>query len=207
MNDGGPAVSVAELPVEAEDDGPSMTVEEFLALPDDGVHRELIRGKVRVWGDKSVTVRNRFHATVESLIAHFLWAWIENRPKPSGQVVSGEAAFWLRGTRESAVGIDVAYVSAEMVAATPADRSIFQGPPVLAVEILSPSDKYKDFADKLALYLEAGVSVVWEVDPRLRVVRVHRPGPGPEMYNASQVLTSEPELPGFRVAVGSLFGE
>ncbi len=200
-------MSVADWLVEAEDDGPTMTVEEFLALPDDGVHRELIRGRVRVWGDQSVTVRNRFHATVESRIAHFLWAWIENRPKPSGQVVSGEAAFRLGGTRESAVGIDVAYVSAEMVAATPADQSIFRGPPVLAVEILSPSDRHGDILEKIELYLDAGVAVVWEVEPRLRTVRVHRPGREPMMFSASQDLACEDELPGFRVPTASLFGD
>src|SRR4051812_183807 len=43
--------------------GVKMTVEEFLALPDDGVHRELIHGRVRELG---MTTRNRFHSQIEA---------------------------------------------------------------------------------------------------------------------------------------------
>ena len=51
-----------------------MSVEEFLALPEDGVHRELIQGTVREERDILdglergilVTVRNRFHSRIEA---------------------------------------------------------------------------------------------------------------------------------------------
>jgi Uma2 family endonuclease len=179
-----------------------MTVEEFLALPDDGVHRELIRGVVR---ENEMTYRNRFHASTETKIAQFLANWSDERPEPRGEVVDGEAGFRLRGTKESLVGIDVAYVSPELLAATGPKQAIFDGPPVLAVEILSPSDQNDDVLEKIETYLDAGVAVVWEVEPRLRTVRVHRPGQDPVMFNASQELTAEPELPGFRVPVARLF--
>ena len=42
---------------------PPMSLAEFLALPDDGIHRELIEG--RVW-EEGMTYRNRFHAVVEA---------------------------------------------------------------------------------------------------------------------------------------------
>ena len=77
-------------------------------------------------------------------------------------------------------------------------------PPLLAVEVLSPSDMHEDVIEKIARYLEAGV-IVWEVDPDLRTIRVHRPGREPEMFNASQELSGEPYLQGFRVAVAKLF--
>ena len=35
---------------------------------------------------------------------------------------------------------------------------------------------------------------------------VHRAGAAPEMFNATQELTGDPELPGFRVAVARIFG-
>ena len=192
-------MSTAEMPSRVKPK--TMTVEEFLDLPDDGVDREMIRGEVKEYG---MTIRNRFHASVESRMAHFLWTWLESQPEPRGEVVSGEGGFRLAGTRASVVGIDVAYVSAEMIAATKPEQRIFEGPPVLAVEVLSPSDTNKRFLDKLDLYLGSGV-LVWEVDPRLRTVRVHRPGREPEMFSASQDLVGEPELPGFRVAISRIF--
>ena len=83
---------------------------------------------------------------------------------------------------------------------------LIDGPPVLAAEILSPSDEHKDIVEKIELYLETGVAVVWIVDPDLRNVTVYRPGQQEILFAAGQELVGDPELPGFRVKVAELFG-
>jgi len=181
----------------------TMTTEELLALPDHGTDRELIRGELR---DKPMTMRNRHHSGIEPLVAYHLIHWLTGRPEPRGRVVSGEAGFRLRRNPDTSVGIDVAYVSAEVIAATPATSAFFEGPPVLAVEILSPSDTQEDIDDKVALYLELGVAIVWVLNPRFQTVIVHRPDAEPELFNALQELTAEPHLPGLRVPVAKFFG-
>jgi Uma2 family endonuclease len=181
---------------------PLITTEEMLALPENGVDRELIRGRLR---EKPMTRRNRQHSRSESRIVTILEIWNETRPEPRGEVVSGEAGFRLRRDPDSTVGIDVAYVSAEVAAREP-DAAYFEGPPVLAVEILSPSDTQEDIDEKVELYLETGVAIVWVVNPRFRTVTVYRPGADPAMFSGSQELTAEPHLPGFRVTVDRLFG-
>lgn len=133
-------------------DAPRMTVEEFLALPDDGVERMLINGVVRELG---MTVRRWQHAAVQVNIAYLLRDWVKARPFPRGRVVDGEAGFRLDSG--SLVGIDVAYASPELAAATPVSQAYFQGAPTLAVEVPSPSDKQEDVDDKVAAYLESGV--------------------------------------------------
>src|SRR5690242_760867 len=112
------------------------TTEEMLALPDDGMDRELIRGQLR---ERPMTMRNRRHSRIEARVSHDLVRWLDTQPEPRGEVVAGEAGFRLRRDPDSSVGIDVAYVSAEVAAATPERSAFFEGPPVLAVEILSPS--------------------------------------------------------------------
>lgn len=179
-----------------------MTVEEFLAIPEDGISRELIRGQLR---ERGVTIHNRFHARVTTRIARLLDDWLEGQPEPRGEILTGEAGFRLRGTRDSLVGIDLAYVSAALIAETDATKLIYDGPPILAVEILSPSDTHQSIVEKVAVSVAAGV-IVWEVDPDFRRVGVHRPGRGPQTYGADAELTTEPELPGFRVPVSRLFG-
>ena len=104
------------------------------------------------------------------------------------------------------VGPDVAYASAELVSATGRVPTYYDGPPVLAVEVVSPSDKHEDIVEKIGLYLAAGV-VVWMIDPDLQTVQVCRPGHLPEMFNASHELAADPYLPGFRVAVAAVFEE
>ena len=180
----------------------SMTVEEFLEIPEDGISRELIRGQVR---ERGMTIHNRYHAKATTKLARYLGNWLDDRPEPRGEILTGEAEFRLRGTRDSLVGIDLAFVSAKLMAETEAGKLIYDGPPILAVEILSPSDTHQDVVEKVAVYLEAGV-IVWEVDPDSRRVCVHRTGQGSKTFHSNDELVTEPELPGFRVLVSKLFG-
>ena len=100
----------------------------------------------------------------------------------------------------------MAYDSADHAARTPESAVIFEGPPVLAAFILSLPDRQGETDEKVALYLDSGVAIVWVLNPRFRTVVVHRPGPESELFNALQELTAEPHLPGVRVAVEELFG-
>lgn len=181
----------------------TMTFEEIWALPEDGIERELIRGELRE--RPTVTRRNQWHSSAEPQIAALLIQWLKTQPQPRGRIVSGEAGFRLRRDPETGVGIDVAYVSAEIIAATPKNSPFFEGPPTLAVEILSPSDTQEDIDDKVAVYLETGVKLVWIVNPRFQTVTVYQPDASPRMLNTDQELTAEPHLPGFRVPVSALF--
>jgi Uma2 family endonuclease len=182
-----------------------MTVEELLALPDDGVERDLIRGELR---ERSkglpMTRRNPMHSETEMLIGHELLLWLETQPIPRGKVVGGEAGFRLKIDPVTFVGIDVAYVSPEMAANHDKKRKYFDGPPVLAVEVLSPSDIHEEIVEKVELYLEVG-TVAWLVDPDFRTVAVHRPGEPPATFNDRQEIDGNPYLPGFRVPVARFF--
>ena len=179
-----------------------MTNAELLAIPDDGMERNLIRGVLK---EKPMTRRNRFHSKSEALIARLLWNWVVALPEPRGDVLSGEAGVYLSRNPDTTVGIDVAYISAETVAAQTDDSTMVEGVPVLAVEILSPSDTTEEINDKIDLYIAAGVKQVWIVDPHFRTVHVYRPGQKTEFYTDDEDLTAEPDLPGFRVRVASLF--
>src|SRR5690242_1140644 len=91
-----------------------MTTEEFLALPDDGVERWLIRGELREFPGgnlqgKAMTVRNRWHSRVMTRMAKFLDNWLDGQPEPRGSVLCGEAGVRLSHDPESVVGVDVVY--------------------------------------------------------------------------------------------------
>jgi Uma2 family endonuclease len=76
--------------------------------------------------------------------------------------------------------------------------------PDLAVEVVSPNDLYSEVQQKLVEYLDAGVPLVWVVDPESRTVTVHDQSRGFQLRN-SDVLTGGDVLPGFRCEVGELF--
>ncbi len=51
-----------------------MTAEELLALPEDGMDRELLRGERK---EKPTTYRNRFHVQTVAKLTHLLFQWLE----------------------------------------------------------------------------------------------------------------------------------
>jgi Uma2 family endonuclease len=181
---------------------PAMTTEEMLALPANGVERWLIRGQLR---EKPMTVRNRWHSRIMARVTYFLEAWLEQQPEPRGAILCGEAGCRLRRDPDTTVGIDVVYVSAELAARESRETSLIDGVPVLVVEILSPSDTEGEINEKIDGYLQAGVAVVWRIDPHDRTVTIYRPGQEPELVNVRQELSGDPHLPGFRVPVAQFF--
>jgi Uma2 family endonuclease len=99
----------------------------------------------------------------------------------------------------------VAYVSAAVAAANPEDTELIDGVPILVAEVLSPNITLEDIHEKTNIYLNAGVALVWVIDPYDRTVRVYRPGAEPESFNVTQELSGDPHLPGFKVRVASIF--
>lgn len=180
------------------------TTADLLALPDDGVERWLIDGRIVEVG---VTTRNRTHTGIEARVAQQLLNWVDAQPEPRGTVHSGEAGVRLRENPDRTVGVDVVYLAPDVSAAAKGDdtTTIINAVPTLAVEILSPSDVFEDISRKVKLYRDAGVPLVWVIDPDFRTVTVHRPGAEPVMLNATQELDGGHVLPGFRVPVTRLF--
>jgi Uma2 family endonuclease len=180
---------------------PLMTTEQLLAMPDDGTLRELIRGRLR---EEQVTRRNYLHSTVNAQVPHLLLTWLEKQTEPRGRVVVGEAGFRLRRNPDTTVGIDVAYISAETAKANPRTARLIEGVPVLAIEILWPSDTQEDILDKVQEYLDCGVKIVWLVEPIMRTITVYRPDSPPAIFHVGQNITAEPHLPGFKAALAEI---
>ena len=179
-----------------------MTTAQLLALPDDGVERWLIRGQLR---EKPKRFRHRFNSRVLVRIGCALHDWLDPQPQPRGSVLCGNAGVRLTCNPDTTVGVDVAYVSAESAAHQPDDMPLFDGPPILVVEILVPSDPLEMIDEKIDQYLTVGVPLVWIIDLHDHTVTIYRPGEEPQLVNASQELSGDPHLPGFRVAVADLF--
>jgi Uma2 family endonuclease len=75
--------------------------------------------------------------------------------------------------------------------------------PDVVVEVLSPGDRRVDVEEKLRVYLAAGTSVVFLVDPECQIVRICD-AHGERIVSKDGVLEHE-MLPGFRLAVRNLF--
>jgi Uma2 family endonuclease len=179
-----------------------MTTEELLALPDDGMERWLIAGELR---ERPMTIRNRFHSRTMICVGTELELWLRQQPQPRGQILGGEAGICLSHDPETTVGIDVVYVSADVLVRQTDETTIVDGVPTLAVEILSPNDTIEAIHEKITQYQKAGVPLIWTINPYDRIVTVYRLNAEPEPFNIREELSGEPFLPGFRVPVARLF--
>ena len=98
---------------------------------------------------------------------------------------------------------DVAFVSNNRLPDDPWQE--FDGPPDLAIEVVSPTDVLKDIYEKVFEYLDAGARLVWIVEPFSQTVMVYRSRTDIHILTINDVLTGEDVVEGFSCPVADLF--
>ena len=123
-----------------------------------------------------------------------------------------KVGYVLRRAPDTVRGPDISFISLAPSSAWPRmapDRIPVQfipGAPDLAVEILSPDDRWSEMEEKVADYLEAGARMVWLVDPREQRVVVRYPDRASIVIAADGTLGGEDVVPGFQLPLAGLFG-
>jgi Uma2 family endonuclease len=77
--------------------------------------------------------------------------------------------------------------------------------PDLAVEVVSPRDLVYRLDQKIGEYLQAGVKLVWEINPDSRLATIHRADGSTSRIHEDDLLVGEDVLPGFSCRLGNLF--
>jgi Uma2 family endonuclease len=77
--------------------------------------------------------------------------------------------------------------------------------PNLAIEVLSQSNTREEMERKLDDFFDAGVEIVWYVDPPTRSVRVFTSRTKSTVLKGAQALSGGTVLPGFKVKVANIF--
>lgn len=173
------------------------TVAEFEATcGDDRV--ELIDGEV-VEMVPSSEGSSSIAATIGAML------WIHVRPHKLGRIYSADAGFVLFSDRETVRVPDVAFVRAERMPQGEARWHFPRLAPDLVVEVLSPSDRDRYVRAKVAMYHEAGVPLVWLVDPRAQTVTVLALGQEPVTLTEADTLDGGNVLPDLRIKVAEIF--
>jgi Uma2 family endonuclease len=144
------------------------------------------------------------HASLQALIASALRDWADAgdhgrvgtewrfRVAPPGEIVRPLVP-------------DIGYLS---YATLPREASATEfevplGAPTVAVEILSPDDRVRDVAHKIATYLAAGGAAVVVVDPNGATLAVHD-SEGTRSLSAGDTF-AHGALPGFGLDISALF--
>jgi Uma2 family endonuclease len=173
-----------------------VSAEELLDHPEWG-HCELIDGKV-----VPVSPPNMLHGNIAYKIAMALGAYVE--PKKCG-VICVETGFIISRGPDTVRAPDVLYIAKERLPAGGIISEYLPVPPDLAVEVISPSDRYTDVTRKVDRFIEVGVRVVWVVDPQIRGAQIHRKVQPVQKLGESDALSAEEILPGFSLPLTNLF--
>jgi Uma2 family endonuclease len=174
-----------------------MTAEELFELPDDGLRHELVEGELR-----KMTPAGAEHGRVALLLGARLLDHVEEHGL--GEAYAAETGFVLRRGPDTVRAPDVAFVAADRLPPEP-ESGFGQTVPDLVVEVVSPWDRASEVSSKAAMWLDAGVRLVWVVDPQARLAAVHRPGGLVTVLREDGVIDGEDVLPGFRLPLATLF--
>ncbi len=167
----------------------TITAEELLQLPDNGMRRELVRGEVR-----EMAPAGNVHGRIAMKAGWRLAQHVESYNL--GVVYAAETGFILARNPDTVRAPDAAFVRQEVVEAMHGVRGFLPCPPDLAIEVISPGDSYTEVHEKVMEWLEAGCRMVVTIDPRRRTVTVYR------SRHDIEILTEEDTLSGGEVVVG-----
>jgi Uma2 family endonuclease len=175
-----------------------VTADQLLEMPDDGMRRELVRGEVRV-----MTPAGSRHGRIAMQLG--AWLTIHVLEHALGRVFAAETGFKLASDPDTVRAPDVAFVTRERVEAVGDTEKYWPGAPDLAVEVLSPDDRYPEVDEKTAEWLEAGCRMVIVVNPRRRAATIYRSPDDVQLLSENDSIEGGDVVPGWRLPLRNLF--
>jgi len=176
-----------------------MSLEEFYALPEDGLKHELQSGLLV--SEPPRGFRNgRMILELGSLLRQHV------RENDLG-VATGESGYLLAASPATVRGPDIAFVSKSRLAGIDDSVRAFPGAPDLAIEVLSPGNAPAAMHAKVADYLAAGTRLVWVVDCDARTITEYEKLLEPRTLGIDDRLDGRDVVPGFSVAIADVLRE
>ena len=126
-------------------------------------------------------------------------------PRGLGAVLSADAGFVLFPDRQTVRVTTVSVVRADRLPTVDQRDRFIRGGPDLAVQVLSPHDQVAEIDAKMQMFLDAGTTLVWVVDPPARTVAVHAPERVVRLLSDGDALDGGNAVPGFQTTVDALF--
>ncbi len=175
-----------------------LTVRDVEESPPEG-EWELIDGEL-----VPVTPANFKSSSIAARIVRIVGNYVDAHDL--GALTTADGGFVIFPDRETLLAPDVAFIRKERIPPEDEQNRFARLAPDLVVEVLSPSDRMANALSRIGLYLEAGVQMVWLVDPVKRTISLFAEGDAPVRLGDEDFLTGGTVLPGFSVRVAELLG-
>jgi Uma2 family endonuclease len=175
-----------------------MTAQELFEYTHEPYRQELVGGRLHEMEPPGAE-----HGRVAMVIGGLLFAYV--RQRALGMTFAAETGFQLASDPDTVRAPDVAFVCRERADAVGSPDGYWPGPPDLAVEVTSPSDRASAVEAKALDWLAAGTRAVVVVDPRLRTAMVYRARHDIRVRTADEPLELGDVVPGWSPLVGEFF--
>jgi Uma2 family endonuclease len=173
------------------------TAEQVLHASSELGRCELVRGELIM-----MTPGGFEHGWIAMEIGRAIANFVDQRGL--GIVTGAETGFHIAHDPDTVRAPDAGFIRAQRVPAARM-RGFFQGPPDLAVEVVSPGDRPKEVLGKVHSWLDAGSLAVWVVDPDARTVTLYRSRSDVRILQAGDEIVDADLLPGFALPVAAVF--
>lgn len=173
------------------------TPEDLLTMPD-GKLFELVDGEIveKPMGWESSYVASQLYYFIRQFVFQHSLGW---------PIVEGSYQCFAEDPNRVRKP-DVSFVAKDRMPGNRLPQGHCEVAPDLAVEVISPTNRFSEMERKVQEYLRAGVRLVWVVDPPSHTIHAYRPSdPNVRLYYESDTLMGEDVLPGFQCAVSEIF--
>ena len=122
-----------------------------------------------------------------------------------GEIYAAGTGFVIGTAPDTVRAPDVSFVSRERAEATAEERGFFPGAPDLAVEVISPNDRYSEIEEKVSDWLRAGTQMVVVIDPHQRTATVYRAPDDICILTEGDMLDGGDVVPGWKMPLADVF--
>jgi Uma2 family endonuclease len=177
-----------------------LTAEEFAALPLDGLRSELIEGELH-------TMPPTFddHGEITMRLSLILGRHLVDQRL--GRLYAAETGFLIARNPDSVRAPDIAFIQRDRLPSPRPAPGWVSVIPDLVVEVASSGDRPAEVRQKAAMWLDAGVQLVWVVLPGERTVEVYRDGAAVVRLDERATLDGGDVVTDFSTLVAAIFDE
>ena len=143
------------------------------------------------------------HGRVSARIAHLLLRHVD--ANQLGVVYAAETGFLIEKDPDTVLAPDVSFVCDARYALIENEISYLPLAPDLAVEVLSPNDRFTRVESKAFQWLDAGTKLVLLVDPEAQTIHRYQSRKQIEVFDIHETLNCDHAVPNWSLTVQQVF--
>lgn len=178
----------------------TLTAEEFAALDLGDARSELIEGVIHTM-PPTFEDHGKYTMRLSILLGHYVLT------HHLGEMYAAETGFLLARNPDTVRAPDIAFIQRDRLPSPQPKPRWVPVIPDLVAEVASSGDRPAEIRRKAAMWMDAGVRLVWVVLPGERIVEVYRAGAAVARLGDTDMLDGADVVPGFSTPVAAIFDE